>query len=142
MVEKLIKGAEKTLKKGMGEIKKQAVHYGPKAFTAGIILALLMAIVPIQDQLWKNVKLAALIIIGILVGAFNVTENERMLFLLGGLALLVTFNALVQVVEFAFMMNPNIVDMFKAFFLDLSAMLSIAVAVVAVKTVYDVAHDV
>ncbi|MCX8166448.1 MAG: hypothetical protein N3E37_01170 [Candidatus Micrarchaeota archaeon] len=145
MVEKIVKGAEtahKHIHKKIDEIHKQAVHYGPIAFLGGLLLALLITILPIQDQTWKNGKLVFLLLIGVFVGFVNVTETETVKFLLGGIALIITFNALTQIVDFTLEMLPYVQILLKAFLFDLMTMISAAVAVVGFKTVWDVAKDV
>ena len=132
----------------MKKIAKQvAKNLGPYAFMVGVILAAIAAVMAIFMPSFNQSNAQAislvLVVIGLVVGYLNVTEKEVQLFLVAGIALLMTFNALTSAAEtiLAFGAAIGLVTAVSTFLSFLSVMIAPAVAVVAFKAVYELSKD-
>ena len=123
--------------------KKVRKFVGSWAFFVGVILALSVGIflglagIEIQDNI-LGTSMAILLVIGIIIGLFNITERETASFLFSGLALIIA-SALGSGIS-SFM--PDIVAI--TWGLTLSALLAIfvpATIIVAIKHVFAYAKD-
>ena len=107
---------------------KKAGHY---AFIAGIILAVLIALVP---HLRGDIATWILVILGVLVGLLNVTAKETTGFLIAALALIIASSASALVLAVIWTGLTLILG-------NIIIFVSPAAIVVALKTVYALAQD-
>jgi hypothetical protein len=114
-------------KKSKGDMKK-AGHY---SFIAGIVLAVLMALVP---QLRGDVVIWVLVILGVIVGLLNITNKETLGFLVSALALIIASSASALTLATIWTGLTSILG-------NIIIFVSPAAIVVAMKTVYALAQD-
>tara|TARA_Y100000310_G_C20681599_1_gene816284 strand:+ start:3145 stop:3462 length:318 start_codon:yes stop_codon:yes gene_type:complete len=96
--------------------------YGAWAFTAGIVLAVILGFVS-TDLTWL------LIILGLVVGFVNVTEKESTAFLIASMALVITAGALTQL--------PALGGYVTSILANVVALVSPAAIVVGLKAVWE-----
>jgi len=115
--------------------KKSGNAIGAWAFFIGVVLALLAGILSALNivSLADTSVMSILVILGILVGLFNVTSKESTTFLLSGTVLIIasTFGMGVMVM----------VPLLSAILMALLAIFVPAVIVVAIKSVFAIAKD-
>lgn len=108
---------------------------GSWTFMIGLILAIIIAILSAAAvPAWAVIVLAVL---GLIVGIVNVTDDEAEKFLIAGIAFLLSFSALSSVLTQLFL-NWTAIG---AFFSLLSVFMAPAIAIVAVKLLYDITKD-
>ena len=107
---------------------KKAGHY---SFIAGIILAVLIALIP---QLKADVAIWVLVILGTLVGLLNITAKETTKFLVASLALIIASSASALTLAVVWTGLTAILG-------NVIVFVSPAAIVVALKTVYSLAED-
>ena len=114
-------------KKQKLELKKVG-HY---SFFAGVILAVLLALIP---QLAGDVAIWVLVILGVLVGLLNITAKETMGFLVAGIALILASSA--GALPLAIIWTG-----LTAILANIVYFVAPAIIVVALQTVYALAED-
>ncbi|MBR9691709.1 hypothetical protein GOV06_02890 [Candidatus Woesearchaeota archaeon] len=107
---------------------KKAGHY---SFMAGIVLAILMALIP---QLRGDSVIWILVILGILVGLLNVTSKETVGFLVAALTLIIASSVSALTLAAIWTGLTTILG-------NIIIFVSPAAIVVALKTVYALAQD-
>ena len=107
---------------------KKIGHY---AFLAGIILAVLIAVIP---QFKQDIAIWVLVILGVIVGLLNVTVKETTKFLVATLALMIASS--VSALTLAAIWQP-----LTSILGNVIVFISPAAIVVALKTVYALAED-
>jgi hypothetical protein len=101
---------------------------GRYAFIAGLVISLLAGIMPYFGMVIGSMGLAALVVLGVIVGILNVTGKEVQPFLLGTVALMIVGTALGSVLA-SVSIIANILSAFVAFVAG-------AALIVALKEVY------
>ncbi len=114
-------------KKSKADLKKIG-HY---SFIAGIVLAVLLALIP---QLRGDVAVWVLVILGTLVGLLNVTSKETTGFLVAALALVIASSASALTLATIWIGLTSILG-------NVIIFVSPAAIVVALKTVYALAEE-
>ncbi|MBI2548773.1 hypothetical protein HYW21_05475 [Candidatus Woesearchaeota archaeon] len=112
---------------------------GEVAFIVGIAVAILAGIFLNPAQSGTTVlgwMALALVVLGLIVGFLNVTENETQGFLIAGIALMATgiSGGVLQLI-------PYIGSALNAIVLNLAVFVAPAVIVVSVKAIYGLAKD-
>ena len=108
---------------------------GAWAFIIGLILAVIVAIISASNvPSWAIITLAVL---GLIVGLLNVTDKEIMMFLVAGLSFLLSFQALSAVFK-SLTFGWSAVG---PFFDLLSVFIAPAIAIVAIKALYNLSKD-
>ena len=108
---------------------------GVWAFIIGLILSIVIAIIAAASPpAWAIIVLA---ILGIIVGLLNVTDKEVSLFLVAGIGFILSFQALAGIAETVVLGW----DAVGTFFSLLAIFIAPAVAIVAVKALFNVARD-
>lgn len=107
---------------------------GGAAFIIGLLLAAIIAIFVTGTPTWVVILLAVL---GIIVGLLNVTDREVLLFLVGSLVFLMSFQALGAV----FQTLALGWDAVSQFFNLMVVFVAPAAAIVAVKALFAIARD-
>lgn len=126
----------------MAEKKKLWMErVGPLAFLAGLVVAILAGIVQ-MDESGTQMVTAFLLVIGIVVGVFNVTEAESKMFLIAGIALLLTFGGLLSAINVLLSNSYLSLTVISSILAKLQVMVAPAVGIVALKTFYNLACDV
>ena len=106
---------------------KKAGHY---AFIAGVVLAVLIALIP---QLRGDIAVWILVILGVIVGLLNVTAKETVSFLVAALALIIASSASALTLATIWTGLTSILG-------NVIIFVSPAAIVVALKTVYALAE--
>ncbi|MBD3354536.1 hypothetical protein GF361_00965 [Candidatus Woesearchaeota archaeon] len=114
-------------KKKKGDAKKTG-HY---SFIAGIVLAVLIALVP---QLRGDISVWILVILGVIVGLLNVTAKETTGFLVASMALIIASSASALTLATIWTGLTSILG-------NIIVFVSPAAIVVALKTVYSLAEN-
>jgi len=114
-------------KKKKGDMKKTG-HY---SFIAGIVLAVLIALVP---QMRGDVSVWILVILGVIVGLLNITAKETTGFLVAALALMIASSVSAYTLSAIWTGLTSILK-------NIIMFVSPAAIVVALKTVYSLAED-
>lgn len=107
---------------------KKIGHY---SFIAGLVLAVLMALIANLDQ---RLSLWILIVLGILVGLLNITSKETTGFLIASVVLMISASATA-------LNLGNISVYLTAMWGNIITFVAFAAIVVAIKTVYQLAQD-
>lgn len=108
---------------------------GSWVFLIGLILAIIIAVLSATNvPTWAVVVLA---IIGLIVGIANVTDAEAHHFLIAGIAFLLSFQALSGVITELALGWLAV----STFFSLLSIFIAPAIAIVALKVLYDITKD-
>ena len=111
-------------------------------FWLGVLIALIMAITPFAQGMAAYYGWLVLlqVIIGLLIGYFNISAKETSTFFLGGLAFLISFPAFVQLTT-----NLKVLSglwMFiNNFLAGMAAMIAPAVVLVALKVLPEIMKD-
>ncbi len=109
--------------------------FGGIVFIVGLVLAAIIALFAAQPvATWAVILLAVL---GLIVGLLNITDREVQLFLVGGIAFLLSFQALSNVVEIIALGW----DAVGVFFRLMNVYIAPAVAVVALKALFMLAKE-
>ncbi|MBI3495663.1 hypothetical protein HY065_03515 [Candidatus Berkelbacteria bacterium] len=103
-------------------------HIAHKLFIGGIILAVIFSAIP-KAYTWG---LVILVIVGLLVGLFNIRVKENHQFLLAAVAMLLIGNGGLDYL-------PYVGQFLSLFVLNLSTLVAPAALVVAVKTIVSLA---
>jgi len=109
---------------------------GRYSFIAGIILALVVGLIPslTETDQGKQVVLGTLVVLGIIVGFLNVTDEETIGFLVAALVLIIASSTTALTLAG---LHPNIAEILRNVIIFVSA----AAIIVALKTVYALAQD-
>jgi len=108
---------------------------GAIAFYVGLVLAVIIAIVSVgQVASWAVIVLG---ILGVIVGLLNVTDKETVPFLVATIGFLVSFGALSTLISTLALGWGGV----QTFFTLLQVFIAPAAAIVAIKTLYEVAKD-
>lgn len=124
--------AKKNSKKSVEKkTKKDLKKAGHLSFIAGIVIAVVIALIP---QLSSNAAVWILVVLGVLVGLLNVTTKETMGFLVAALALIIASSASALTLATIWSGLTRILG-------NIITFVSPAAIVVALKTVYSLAED-
>jgi len=108
---------------------------GSWTFIVGLILAIVIAIISATSvPTWAVIVLA---VIGLIVGIVNVTDEEAHNFLIAGIAFLLSFSSLSGIVSTLALGWAAVAT----FFSLLSIFMAPAIAIVALKVLYDITRD-
>ncbi len=108
---------------------------GSYSFVLGLVIAGLIAIFSASSvPTWAIFLLA---ILGLIVGLLNVTDSEASSFLLAGIAFALSFNSLATIASSL----PGVGLWVSSFFSLMVVFVSPAIAVVALKVLYDITKD-
>lgn len=102
--------------------------WGEWAFVVGVLLAILMAFFP--DMIESGTAGTILVVLGFLVGFWNIATREKMLFLIGALALLAVGAGGLE-------MLPVIGETLSKFTTNITAFVAPAAFIVALKAVIE-----
>jgi len=109
---------------------------GGWAFLIGLILAVVVAIISASAvPTWAVIVLG---ILGLVVGLMNVTDKEVMLFLVAGLSFLLSFQSLSNIFT---TVTLGLGAAISTFFDLLSIFIAPAIAIVAVKALFEMTKD-
>jgi len=118
-------------KKAKPNLKKIG-HY---AFIAGIVLAVLIALIPqIGEKIEPRVIILVLVTLGVIVGLLNITSKETTEFLVAALALIIASSASALTLAAIWTGLTSLLG-------NVIIFVSPAAIVVALKTVYALAQD-
>lgn len=126
------------------DIKKYGRKYGPLIFLAGLLVALLASLIPSDAIGTGGIQLVTgfLLLVGLVVGLFNITESESQLFLIAGIALMLAFSGLLAAIDVIFVNTFVQLSFVSSMLAKVQVMIAPAVGIVAIKTIYDLAKDV
>ncbi|MEM4330727.1 MAG: hypothetical protein QW273_01825 [Candidatus Pacearchaeota archaeon] len=128
----VVKEVSKTVNQ-IGEKEIAGKTVGAWAFVIGLVLAIIIAALGV-DQTWP---VYVLLILGLAVGLFNITEKEVNSFLLAAIAFMFTFTSLSAIA----LGIPAIGEGLARFFRLVNAFVAPAAAVVAFKALFAHAKD-
>lgn len=114
-----------------GAIKMSTEKVGELAFLAGVVIAVLAALVTLDAAMLGNVT-ALLVVLGIVVGLLNVSEKETTPFLVAAIALVAAGTA-------GFGAVPTVGGYLTGIVSNLATFVAPAAVIVAVKAVYALA---
>ncbi len=122
--------AKKRKRKSSGSLELHKIaHY---AFLAGIFIALLSGL--FTNYLNQNALFSSLVILGIVVGAINLTVKETMPFLIAAIAIILAG-------VFNFGLIPTIGDVLETAIMNVGVFVSPGALIVGIKTVWKLASD-
>lgn len=128
----------KEIKKNIAKNPKKMMEYGSIIFGVGLLLAFLMPIFKISNVDIKQIILATLILIGIVVGFLNVTNDEAVMFLVSALAFILLTGPFFGVVVKVFSIQS---DYLYKVFENIIFLVYPAATVVALKSMLIVAKN-
>lgn len=121
--------------------KDMLVKIGVWGFIAGVLIALIVGIISglsgVDSQTMGLVS-AVMLILGLIVGALNVTEDEVTDFVIVAIGLLVAANAIAQLGD---LLGVTIGPMVKTAFSIFGSFVAAAIVIPALKAVYKIAKD-
>lgn len=113
-----------------------ATKIGEWAFIIGVILAVLFGFV--KADKWEGIVTLVLVIAGLIVGFLNVTEKETIPFLVAAVALMVTSNADLKVIND---LIPSVGTWLQNIVANIAVFVAPGAVVVAIKAIRALAKD-
>jgi len=110
---------------------------GVLVFAIGLVLAVILGIVP--DYLTKDQTVLLLGILGIIAGILNITSEEIDKYLLAGIALIAAGSSLADFLEKIPLAGYNVA--LRYILQNIVSFVAPAVALIAIKVIYDVAKS-
>jgi hypothetical protein len=119
--------------------KKGSASFGAWAFLIGVILALIAGLIPTSGGM-AGIITAVLVIIGIIVGFLNVSDEETDKFLMTSVAIMIAVYTARE--GMASLTTLGVIgDYMKSLLTNINIFVFPATIVVGIKAIYGLAHD-
>ena len=128
----------------MAKKKKDSIKWGPVTFFLGVIIVALVGIMVGMGGQLDLTTITALVILGLIVGFLNISEDEIEKFMIAGITLEISSGGLINILNSAALMNAALKGPLGALAAMLYAIIwfvSPALVIVALKVILDIMQD-